>query len=194
MADRENGAEHSTPKKREPRGGRREKAEAESTAVPEKKPRRKAASPAVGDSMSAQPAKRGRGATAAAGGAAPDATAPTKPSRTRNRRTGPDLRKDLRDFASARPQGWGHEDWLRFLEDLRDRGHNIEDREAIGVALERERLDLALSRFEELEEEGRSVLVERFQTLWSFRSGDVEAISSIAGIPREVADRLRAEV
>jgi hypothetical protein len=197
MADRENGPEESAPRKRAPRGGRGAKAGSEPAEAAEKKPRRKAASAAVSESMPPQPAKRGRGAATAktaAGGVAPDEAAPAKPPRTRARRTGPDLRQDLREFATARPQGWGHEDWLRFLEGLRDRGHNIEDREAIGIALERERLDLALSRFDELPEEGRSTLVERFQTLWSFRNADVDAISSIAGIPREVADRVRAEV
>src|SRR5690606_33332913 len=51
-----------------------------------------------------------------------------------------DLQKDLREFASARPSGWSHGDWLTFLEGLSERGHNVADRDAIGLALEKERL------------------------------------------------------
>ena len=55
-------------------------------------------------------------------------------------RTGDTLHDEIRDFASARPGGWDHDDWLTFLEHLRDRGHDTSDAAEIGSLLERERL------------------------------------------------------
>src|SRR4051794_34499525 len=44
---------------------------------------------------------------------------------------GPDLQEDLRAFVTARPSGWGHEDWIAFLGYLRERGHDTSDPGAI---------------------------------------------------------------
>src|SRR5687768_16130568 len=85
----------------------------------------------------------GKGSSSAGAKKSPNSSA--APAKSNARTKQPDLKKDLRDFASGRPQGWGHDDWLNFLESLKSRGHDVADREAIGVALERERLDLALS-------------------------------------------------
>jgi hypothetical protein len=103
----------------------------------------------------------------------------------------PDLRKDLRDFASARPEGWGHEDWLAFLEDLQKRGHNVSDREAIGMALEKERLDLALGKVKGLNPQRRQSLVEKYGTLWGLRDADSDEIAASAQIPRDLVDRIK---
>jgi len=110
------------------------------------------------------------------------------------RRRKGDLRKDLRDFASARPQGWNHDDWIQFLESLHARGHNIEDREEIGRELERERLDLALSRIDGVPAKCRKLLVERFGTVWKLRSEGADEIATLCGISPEVAERVRAEI
>jgi excinuclease ABC subunit C len=104
----------------------------------------------------------------------------------------PDLKKDLRDFASGRPQGWGHEDWLNFLENLKERGHNIGDREAIGMALEKERLDLALSDVKGVGPQRRKALVERFGTVWSLRNADPEDIASVGGLPQNLAVQIKS--
>ncbi|HEY0035397.1 MAG TPA: hypothetical protein VGB66_01855, partial [Longimicrobium sp.] len=50
------------------------------------------------------------------------------------------LQADLRAFAIARPSGWNHEDWLGFLDFLREKGHDLSAPEEIGSRLERERL------------------------------------------------------
>jgi hypothetical protein len=154
----------------------------------------------------AEPTKKGRGGapsaaaggmpTAPAGGAAEESARPKKAQRSGGvrTRTGPDLKRDLKDFVSARPHGWGHDDWLQFLEDLRERGHNIEDREAIGMALEQERLDHSLSNVKGLTGPRRRPLVERFKTVWSLRNAGVDEIASTAGVSREVADRIKAEI
>jgi hypothetical protein len=110
------------------------------------------------------------------------------------RSKGPDLQRDLRDFASARPEGWGHDDWLNFLEALKSRGHDIHDREAVGIALEKERLDLVLAGTKGMGPQRRRALVERYGTLWNLRNADVEEIASEAKIPRSLAEQIKSQV
>jgi hypothetical protein len=107
---------------------------------------------------------------------------------------GRDLRRDLRDFASARPQGWNHDDWLNFLESLKERGHDINDRDAIGMMLEKERLDLALSRIRGMGPQRRQALVERYGTIWNLRNADVDEIAATAKIPRNLAEAVKADL
>lgn len=107
---------------------------------------------------------------------------------------GVDLRRDLRDFASARPEGWNHEDWLVFLESLRDRGHNVNDRDAIGLALERERLDLALCGIRGVGPRRRNALVEHFGTIWKLRNAEITDIVRIGSVPGAVAERIHDQL
>src|SRR5690554_3551106 len=86
------------------------------------------------------------------------------------------LRRDLRDFASARPDGWSHDDWLRFLEHLEQRGHNITDRDAIGSLLERERLALALEQIPGVGPRRVQSIADRYGYLWRLRETDVEQL------------------
>lgn len=126
-------------------------------------------------------------------GAAPRKSAgPTKKGVRSEKR--PDLTKDLRDFASGRPQGWSHEDWENFLEHLRARGHDTSNADAIGLALERERLALALEKVEGVGPQRVKALADRFVTLWSLRNADVEEIASTAKIRRDLAERIKASV
>jgi hypothetical protein len=100
------------------------------------------------------------------------------------------LRDDLREFASARPSGWGHDDWLAFLDTLKERGHDTSDAEGIGRQLERERLATVLSSVPGLGPKRVEALVERFETLWSARHAGVEEVASVPGIPRALAERV----
>lgn len=115
-------------------------------------------------------------------------------TRAKPRATGPNLQKDLRDFASARPEGWNHEDWVGFLESLQSRGHDIADRESIGVALEKERLDLALSGVKGVGPQRRQALIEKYGTLWSLRGADPDEIAKTANMPRSLAERIKNEM
>ncbi|MDR0788017.1 MAG: hypothetical protein LBG44_09150 [Gemmatimonadota bacterium] len=164
-------------------------------------PRRPAAAPAPVPS----PAPAARARSARAGGAAraeasaPASNAPRPRAQQRTARparndaaANPErLRRELRDFASARPQGWGHEDWINFLESLQGRGYNIHDRDAIGAALERERLDLALSRVRGLGPQRRRALVERFGQVWALRNANPAEIAEAARIPVDLAAAAR---
>src|SRR5690606_39391640 len=94
-------------------------------------------------------------------------------------------------FASGRPQGWNHEDWIAFLESLRTRGHDTNDRNAIGIALENERLDIVLSSVRGLGPQRRRALVDRYGTLWTLRAADPHETASVARIPVELARKAR---
>jgi hypothetical protein len=149
-------------------------------------------------------ALRAPGRARAGDGRAPRQAAPgrdgasgrgTQGSTTSRGRSGKlNLQKELRDFASARPQGWGHDDWLNFLSGLEEKGHNIADREAIGRALEKERMDLALSDVKGVGPQRRQALIERFGNLWSLRRADASEIASAAGMPRNLADQVKSRV
>lgn len=106
----------------------------------------------------------------------------------------PDLKKDLREFASARPQGWNHDDWLSFLESLEHRGHNISDREAIGVALEKERLHLALTGLKGIGPQKRQSLIEYYGNLWQLRHADPDEIARVGNLPRKDAERIKTDL
>jgi hypothetical protein len=100
------------------------------------------------------------------------------------------LRKDLRDFAGSRPQGWSHDDWLRFLDDLQARGHNINDRDAIGSMLERERLALALEKIPGLGPQRVRAIADRYGYLWRLRETNVDQLLSETNVPRPVAEKV----
>lgn len=110
----------------------------------------------------------------------------------RGSRSAPDLKKDLRDFAGARPDGWSHEDWLRFLDDLQARGHNINDRDAIGSMLERERLALALERIPGVGPQRVRSIADRYGYLWRLRETDADQLSREADVPKSVAEKVVA--
>jgi hypothetical protein len=126
-----------------------------------------------------QPAKKSAG-----GGAAAETS----------RSKAPDLTKDLRDFASGRPQGWSHDDWESFLGHLSRRGHDTSNADAIGLALERERLALALQQVDGLKSQQVKAIANRFATLWSLRNAEVEEIEAAGKIPREMAERIKRSV
>ena len=128
-----------------------------------------------------------RSATKAAGNGPARAAGGT---RTGAKKGAPDLRKDLRDFAGARPDGWGHEDWLKFLEDLQARGHNINDRDAIGSMLERERLALALERIPGVGPQRVRSIADRYGYLWRLRETDADQLSREANVPKNVAEKV----
>jgi hypothetical protein len=100
------------------------------------------------------------------------------------------LRADLREFAAARPSGWAHDDWLAFLEALKERGHDTSEPERIGLELERERLAVVLSGIPGIGPRRAESLVARFDTLWSLRRAGVDDVAGAADIPRSLAERV----
>lgn len=161
---------------------------------------------APADTDAATPAPRPRTRRAAGSGAAEPAPAPAaKPARggkkkretyaeTAARRRAEkevdQLQADLRAFAIARPGGWNHDDWQSFVGHLAERGHDVNDREHIGMRLERERLAVVLEAIEGLGPKRVQSLVERFQTLWSMRHADAADVATVAGMTRPLAERV----
>jgi hypothetical protein len=107
---------------------------------------------------------------------------------------GPDLASDLREFAGARPQGWGHDDWLSFLGYLKERGHETGDADSIGRRLERERIALALEGVEGLGPRRLEALEERFGNLWHLRQASADEIAALPSISRALAQRIREKL
>ena len=103
---------------------------------------------------------------------------------------GGDLRGDARAFAAARPHGWNHDEWLGFLDDLRQKGHNIEDRETVGNLLERERLSIALERVPGIGPQRVRSIAERYGNLWRLKDVGAEELARDANIPRPLAERI----
>jgi hypothetical protein len=161
--------------------------------------KRASAKPAVGGAAGAE-----KGTAAGASPAAERTTAgPRKgtpldsiptPRKAPSRAKKPDLKADLRDFASARPSGWNHDDWLTFLGHLSSRGHDTSDHENVGRQLESERLALVLERVDGLKPKQVQALVGHFGTLWSLRNAGVDQLADAAGIPIEQAERVAQSV
>jgi excinuclease UvrABC nuclease subunit len=100
------------------------------------------------------------------------------------------LQADLRAFATARPSGWNHEDWMAFLAYLSEKGHDVSDHQAVGIRLERERLAVALEAIEGLGPKRVHSLVDRFQTMWSMRHAQAADVATVAGMTRPLAERV----
>jgi hypothetical protein len=103
------------------------------------------------------------------------------------------LQADLRAFAIARPGGWNHDDWLGFLDWLRQKGHDCSSTEEIGSRLERERLGVVLSGIQGIGPKRVDALVNQFHTLYSARHASVEEFAG-AGLPRADAERVLREL
>lgn len=141
---------------------------------------------ASGRTTSARGASKGNGRAGRASAAGKGG----RGSRSGGTRSGVNLRKDLREFASARPDGWGHDDWLRFLDDLQARGHNINDRDQIGLMLERERLALTLERIPGVGPQRVKSIADRYGYVWRLRETDPDQLAREANLPRSVAEKV----
>lgn len=104
------------------------------------------------------------------------------------------LKADLRAFASARPGGWNHDDWLAFVAHLTERGHDTSNHDDIGERLERERLSVVLEGINGLGPKRVNSLVDRFHTLWSMRHAHPAEIAAVGGMTRSLAERVAQEL
>lgn len=102
----------------------------------------------------------------------------------------PDLRKELREFASGRAAGWDHDDWLNFLGFLASRGHDTSNADAIGVALERERLAVYLEQVEGMGPRRVQGVVDRYDSLWNLRAAGVDELSTLPSMNRGLAEKV----
>lgn len=102
------------------------------------------------------------------------------------------MNQHLRAFVESHPEGWGHEEWLGLLADLTHQAFDVSDTEAVGYALENERLAWELRRkaLPGLGPKRIDAVVDRFGTLWSLQNADVEELASIKTIPSSLAEKV----
>lgn len=167
--------------KGKPTGGKRAAAPADPPEVRE--------AGAVVNPATAKKSARQRAASPAAPGSYAESAQRRRAVKETDRLSG-----DLREFAAARPGGWGHDDWLAFVESLKGRGHDTSNPDGIGRLLERERLATVLAAVPGLGPKRVEALVARYETLWSMRHADAGEVARIPGIPRALAERVVEEV
>jgi hypothetical protein len=150
------------------------------------------------------------GLVADGGGTEASSTTGTRPAARRktaktaraNRRGGgmassaarPDLEGSLRQFIAEHPTGWEHDDWLALLDRLRAQGHDVDDRDAIGATLERERLSAVLGRVDGIGAQRIRSLSKRYGSLWNLRQAGVEDLARSSRLSRAVAERIQSAI
>lgn len=104
--------------------------------------------------------------------------------------------KHLRAFIEAHPDGWDHDAWLGLLAELENAGYDVNDTDAIGWELERERLAWELRRKDVpgLGPKRIDAVVERFGTLWSLKHAQADQIAEIKTIHGKLAEKVHAAV
>jgi len=102
------------------------------------------------------------------------------------------LTRELESFVQDHPNGWSHDEWLELLYHLSQKGHDTRNEDAIGLALERERLVQTLGQLEirGLGPKRREALATRFGTLWSLMEATPEEIAGVPGLHRTLADQI----
>lgn len=106
--------------------------------------------------------------------------------------TNNDLATELRRFVDGHPEGWNHGDWLGFLHALSEGGHDTSDGDAIGLALETERLSRYLEgmKIKGLGPKRIAALAGHFGTLWNLRSASLEELAQLPKVPRAMAEQI----
>jgi len=103
-----------------------------------------------------------------------------------------DLATEIQCFVDEHPGGWNHDDWLGFLHTLSEGGHDTSDSDAIGLALERERLSQHLEgmKIKGLGSKRIAALAGHFGTQWNFRSASQDEFAQIPKVPRAMAEQI----
>lgn len=107
-------------------------------------------------------------------------TTKTKESARTNRPATTALQLELNQFVATHAEGWSHAEWLQLLDRLRSLGIPA-DSDKVGAQLEKTRL-AAVLRSKQVPGLGPrriEALVDRFQTLWSFRHASTDDIRGV---------------
>lgn len=102
------------------------------------------------------------------------------------------LLRELRSFVQEHPHGWSHDEWLGLLFHLSQKGIDTGDEEAIGRALERERLLHTLGNLgiQGLGPKRREALALHFGTLWNLMEATPDEIAGVQGLHRSLAHQI----
>lgn len=103
-----------------------------------------------------------------------------------------DFRARVREFVTHHPDGWSHDEWLGLLAELQDAGVDTQQHEAIGAALEHERLLAVLERasVKGLGPKRREAVAGRFGRLWDLKHASVEDIAALPSFHQGLAKAL----
>jgi hypothetical protein len=102
------------------------------------------------------------------------------------------LAAEISRFSSEHPEGWDHEDWLGFLHHLSGSGIEVSDADAIGSALEHERLSQVLGRMEIKGLGAKRIggLATHFGTIWNLQSASPEEVAKAPGISQALVEQI----
>lgn len=102
------------------------------------------------------------------------------------------MKKQIRAFLEAHPEGWGHDEWLTLLSELEADGVDVSDPEAIGAELEKARLAAELKGLDVkgLGPKRIETLADEYRTLWNMRHATAEEVAEIKTVPSDVAERV----
>lgn len=142
-------------------------------------------------STSGAPKADGRKRATTAKGDGRKRTSTRKPTAEARSASDAGLRKDLREFVQAHPGGWGHNEWIGLVNLLKDRGHDTSDTDAVGMALERERLTIVLERVPGLGPRRVQAIADRYPRVWNVMQAGAEEIAMATNLPRAVAQRVK---
>lgn len=100
------------------------------------------------------------------------------------------LDAELKDFVGGHIHGWSHEHWNGLLSGLAGNGHDVADRDFIGLRLERAHILATLERLgvKGLGPKRRERLADHFPTLWALRHADVDELASVPTFHRSLAE------
>jgi hypothetical protein len=103
-----------------------------------------------------------------------------------------DLASEMERFVEEHPNGWDHDGWTGFLTHLANEGHDVWDRDGIGLGLERVRLVQVLNRMEVkgLGLKRTEAIADHFGTLWNLMCASSEEVARATGIPRALAEQI----
>lgn len=97
----------------------------------------------------------------------------------------------LRSFASGRPDGWSHDEWLALLGQLTERGYDTSNPDSIGLHLERERIVLWVSAIRGVGPRRAEAVADAYASLWQLAHADPLEIAARARIPFFLANAIR---
>jgi len=107
-----------------------------------------------------------------------------------------DFGAEIRRFASEHPEGWNHDHWTGFLQDLSEKGHDVSDGDAVGLALESEHLSQVLRRMnlKGLGPKRIDSLAGHFGTLWNLKSASPEDLAQLPSVPLSMAEKILGDL
>ena len=102
------------------------------------------------------------------------------------------FREQLRAFVQGHERGWSHHEWLELLAELSDAGMDTSDPEAIGSALEHERVLVFLEGLDlkGLGPKRREALAARYGRLWDLKHASLDEIAQLPSFHRGLAEAI----